>query len=206
MCLNQTAKIMFGFFKSKKQKGAKDLLGTAYKVYNYRCDIIDQADAKKLAEMIEVLEDLIGDGKVGTKEYDAHAEELEKLLRKCGGTIYPLSTWADYTDMIIVAGILAIGIRSFFLQPFKIPTNSMYPSFYGMTSQVYNGVEKETPPSTPEKIWRWVAKDASNYSLTADQSGELEVEINNPSDARRLGLFAFDMRAVKKYFAVVLRR
>ena len=50
MCLNQTAKIMFGFFKSKKQKGAKDLLGTAYKVYNYRCDIIDQADAKKLAE------------------------------------------------------------------------------------------------------------------------------------------------------------
>ena len=191
---------MFGFFKSKKQKGAKDLLGTAYKVYNYRCDIIDQADAKKLAEMIEVLEDLIGDGKVGTKEYDAHAEELEKLLRKCGGTIYPLSTWADYTDMIVVAGILAIGIRSFFLQPFKIPTNSMYPSFYGMTSQVYNGVEKETPPSTPEKIWRWVAKDASNYSLTADQSGELEVEINNPSDARRLGLFAFDMRAVKKYF------
>ena len=31
---------MFGFFKSKKQKRAKDLLGTAYKVYNYRCDCI----------------------------------------------------------------------------------------------------------------------------------------------------------------------
>ena len=71
---------MFGFFKSKKQKRAKDLLGTAYKVYNYRCDIIDQADAKKLSSMIEHLEELIGDGKVGTKEYEAHADELEKLL------------------------------------------------------------------------------------------------------------------------------
>ena len=191
---------MFGFFKSKKQKRAKDLLGTAYKVYNYRCDIIDQADAKKLSSMIEQLEELIGDGKIGTKEYEAHADELEKLLRKCGGTIYPLSTWADYTDMIVVAGILAIGIRSFFLQPFKIPTNSMYPSFYGMTSQVYNGAENINPPSAPERIWRYIAKDASNYSLTAPDSGELEVEINSPSEARRIGLFAFDMRPVKKFF------
>ncbi len=191
---------MFGFFKSKKQKRAKDLLGTAYKVYNYRCDIIAPNDAKLLAEMIEQLEELIGDGKVGTKEYEAVADKLEKLMRKCGGSIYPLTSWADYTDMIIVAGILAIGIRSFFLQPFKIPTNSMYPSFYGMTSQVYNGIDDTPAPSIPEKIWRFVAKDAGNYTLKAPQSGELAIEINSPTDARRMGIFAFDIRPVKKFF------
>ncbi len=191
---------MFGFFKSKKQKRAKDLLGTAYKVYNYRCDIIDERDAKSLADMIEQLEELIGDGRVGTKEYEEHAEKLEKLMRKCGGKIYPLTSWADYTDMIVVAGILAIGIRSFFLQPFKIPTNSMYPSFYGMTSQVYNGVEKISAPSVAEKIWRFALKDAGNYTLKAPESGELFIEINSPINARRMGMFAFDIRPVKKFF------
>ena len=59
---------MFGFFKSKKQKRAKDLLGTAYKVYNYRCDVVAEADAKSLAASIEKLEGLIDDGKVGSEE------------------------------------------------------------------------------------------------------------------------------------------
>ena len=191
---------MFGIFKSKKQKRAKDLLSTAYKVYNYRCDVIDQADAKNLSAAIEAVETLADDGKLDTKEYAQRAEELEKLMRKCGGTIYPLSTWADYTDMIVVAGILAIGIRSFFLQPFKIPTNSMYPSFYGMTSQVYGGVDDVPAPSLPQKIWRFATLAADNYSLTAPEDGELYIEVNAPALARSRGFFAADVRPVKKFF------
>lgn len=190
---------MFGIFKSKKQKRAKDLLSTAYKVYNYRCDVIDQADAKNLSAAIEAVETLADDGKLDTKEYIQRADELEKLMRKCGGTIYPLSTWADYTDMIVVAGILAIGIRSFFLQPFKIPTNSMYPSFYGMTSQVYGGVGGVPAPSLPQKIWRFATLAADNYSLTAPEDGELYIEVNAPAIARSRGFFAADVRPVKKF-------
>lgn len=190
---------MFGIFKSKKQKRAKDLLSTAYKVYNYRCDVIDQADAKNLSAAIETVETLADDGKLDTKEYAQRADELEKLMRKCGGTIYPLSTWADYTDMIVVAGILAIGIRSFFLQPFKIPTNSMYPSFYGMTSQVYGGVGGVPAPSLPQKIWRFATLAADNYSLTAPEDGELYIEVNAPAIARSRGFFAADVRPVKKF-------
>ena len=191
---------MFGIFKSKKQKRAKDLLSTAYKVYNYRCDVIDQTDAKNLSAAIEAVETLADDGKLDTKEYAQRADELEKLMRKCGGTIYPLSTWADYTDMIVVAGILAIGIRSFFLQPFKIPTNSMYPSFYGMTSQVYGGVDDVPAPSLPQKIWRFAMLAADNYSLTAPEDGELFIEVNSPAIARSRGFLAADVRPVKKFF------
>ena len=191
---------MFGLFKSKKQKRAKNLIDAAYKVYNYRCDAVDPADAKRLSALIERLEELVGDGKAGTAEYERAADETEELMRKCGGAIYPLTAWADYTDMIIVAGILAIGIRSFFLQPFKIPTNSMYPSFYGMTSQVYGGSTGEKPPSLPERAWRFLMKDADNYRLCAPASGEICVEVNPPQTARRLGLFAYEIRPAKKYF------
>jgi len=191
---------MFGFFSNRRKKAAKDLIGTAYKVYNYRCDIIAEADAKSLSSMIEQAEELIGDGKLESKEYAVVSEKLEKLMRKCGGAIYPLTAWADYTDMIIVAGILAIGIRSFFLQPFKIPTNSMYPSFYGMTSEVYGANADSRPPSLPEKVFRFAAFGASNYELKAPCDGDVYIEINPPDGMRRAGIFASETRPVRKFF------
>ena len=132
------------FFKSSKKK-AKELLSTACKVYNYRCDVMAKSDAKQLWEYIEQLENLIDEGKAESPEFDKLEKQIEPLMRKTGGKIYPLTTWADYVDMIVVAGIVALGVRSFFLQPFKIPTNSMYPSFYGMTAEVYN--EAKPSPS-----------------------------------------------------------
>lgn len=177
------------FFKSSR-KQAKDLLSTAYKVYNYRCDVMSQGDAKEMFALIGELEELIGDGKAVSPEFDALEKKLEPLMRKNGGNVYPLSTWADYVDMIVVAGIVALGIRSFFLQPFKIPTNSMYPSFYGTTSHVYK-VGDETP-SFAKKIVRRVFQAASNYSLKADRDGDLLIEINNPIFDSKNGAFAFE--------------
>ena len=190
---------MFGFFKSKKTKAAKELLAVAYKVYNYRCDIIAESDAKDMSQMIEDLDELILDGKVHTKDYDALSEKLEKLMRKCGGTIYPLTTIADYVDMIVVAGILALGIRQYFLQPFKIPTNSMFPTFYGMTSQVYKA--GENAPNFPERLVRFALKGASNYNLTAPADGDLYIEVSPPDGGARVrGFFACDIVPVRAYF------
>lgn len=66
--------------------------------------------------MIKELDEAILDGKVGTKEYDALSERLEKLMKKCGGRVYPASSWTENVDTVIVVGIVALGIRSFFLQ------------------------------------------------------------------------------------------
>ncbi len=178
------------FFKSSKKK-AKDLLSTAYKVYNYRCDVMAKSDAKQLWEYIEQLENLIDEGKSESPEFDKLEKKLEPLMRKNGGKIYPLTAWADYVDMVIVAGIVALGVRSFFLQPFKIPTNSMYPSFYGMTAEVFD--ENNPAPSMPERIYRAVFKSASNYSLEADKDGELLIELNSESTKNRTNeLFAYN--------------
>lgn len=170
-------------------------------MYDYRRDVIAQQDAENLSDMIKKLDELILDGKVGTAEYDKVADALEKLMKKCGGRIYPTSSWTDNVDTVIVVGIVALGIRSFFLQPFKIPTNSMYPSFYGMTAEAYApGVEA---PSMPEKIVRMVLKGAGNYDLRAPKDGELLLEINTPQAARYRGGFVnFAERNVRKYFGI----
>jgi signal peptidase I len=62
------------------------------------------------------------------------AEELqfaaEKWLKP-----YPHAAWRENVEVLLVALAVAMGIRTFFLQPFKIPTGSMQPTLFGVTSE-----------------------------------------------------------------------
>lgn len=67
-----------------------------------------------------------------TKAVDIEAERLESLIRK----LYPPPRHPkirEYVEMISVALAVAMGIRTYFVQPFKIPTGSMQPTLYGIT-------------------------------------------------------------------------
>ena len=47
---------------------------------------------------------------------------------------YPHAAWRENVEVLLVALAVALAIRTFFLQPFKIPTGSMQPTLYGVTS------------------------------------------------------------------------
>lgn len=47
---------------------------------------------------------------------------------------YPSHSIRENVEVFLVALAVAMGIRTFFLQPFKIPTGSMQPTLYGVTS------------------------------------------------------------------------
>jgi signal peptidase I len=47
---------------------------------------------------------------------------------------YPHAAWRENIEVFLVALAVAMGIRTFFLQPFKIPTGSMQPTLFGVTS------------------------------------------------------------------------
>jgi signal peptidase I len=61
------------------------------------------------------------------------AEELqfagEKNLKP-----YHNAAWRENVEVLLVALAVAMAIRTFFLQPFKIPTGSMQPTLFGVTS------------------------------------------------------------------------
>ena len=46
---------------------------------------------------------------------------------------YPRHVWRGTVEIILVALVVALGIRTFFVQPFKIPTGSMQPTLYGVS-------------------------------------------------------------------------
>ena len=68
-----------------------------------------------------------------TGRINIKAEELqfaaEKWLKP-----YPNAGWRENVEVLLVALAVAMGIRTFFLQPFKIPTGSMQPTLFGVTS------------------------------------------------------------------------
>ena len=135
---------VFKFFsppEKKARKNAEQWLETARSVWNFRRDIIAPADAAELSRRRGELERLVKD-RADPGRLQAGVKALEAILRKTGGTVYPRGSLAENVEFVLVAALAIIGMRSYFLQPMVIPTNSMLPSYYGMTAENF-------PPGAP---------------------------------------------------------
>src|SRR5207302_11332715 len=95
---------------------------------------------------------------------------------------YPNAGLRENIEVLLVAIAVAMAIRTFFLQPFKIPTGSMQPTLYGVTSVPdfsRGGIESETSPPNFEIPTGWArAREwfagVSYLHIKAKVDGELE--------------------------------
>lgn len=158
----------------KSRKQAKELLQMASKVYHYRRDVISTAQLAELEEAVKAVESACTDETA--ESLQSAMETLDTLLREIGGKIYPKTFWSDNLEVLLVAAILVIGVRTFFFQPFIIPTNSMYPTYNGMTYRVY-AEEDASASGLPRKISNKITLGAKHKSLTAKNAGRLLIPI-----------------------------
>ena len=156
----------------KLKKQAKELLQAANKVYHYRRDVTSEERLNELDRSVGEVKTFMQDASK-ERELESAMKRLDQLLRKIGGKIYPKTFWNDNVEVALVAAIIVIGIRTFFFQPFIIPTNSMYPTYSGMNSVIYS--EGSPDPSALAKALRVVTLGARHKSLVAENGGKISL-------------------------------
>lgn len=169
---------MFGLFASQERKmraSAANWLELADKVWHFRRDQLSDTESNDLLLRTGELRAQVK-ARADAGKLKLAVETLEGTLRRTGGAIYPKSSLVENVEFFLVAAIVILGIRTYFVQPFKIPTNSMWPTYYGMTAENFPpGAEA---PGPVERVFRFLAFGAQRRTVIAPRNGEISAEFD----------------------------
>ena len=116
------------------------------------------------------------------REVKTGEESLEKLCAQhC--PLPPNASIGENVEVILVAIIVALGIRTYFLQPFTIPTSSMFPTLNGITGRATT----DEPPNLLVRAWQTAVYGRTWHNVIA----EADEMVTKVGEERRWGLRAF---------------
>ena len=116
----------------RKLKRARQLVDGTRKLLRIQRDTLEQPRIAELTTAANALAEAVADRNVGL--VGPQALKLETQLDKTfpqpkdGGL-------RENVEVLLVAVIVAMAVRTFFIQPFKIPTGSMQPTLFGITQE-----------------------------------------------------------------------
>jgi signal peptidase I len=178
----------FRWLASSTVRHANGMRKHVQKLLNHQCDLLPAQSIQNLRIAISELKDVLITG-AGREILEKRMQNLEEAANKWLKP-YPNAAWRENVEVLLVALTVAMGIRTFFLQPFKIPTGSMQPTLFGVTSMPdltaqwleqargHTNRERIEIPTGLERVRAWFA-GASYVHITAKSEGELEA-IDSP--------------------------
>ena len=96
----------------------------------------------------------------------ARKDELETVANQWLRP-YPHAEWRENVEVFLVAIAVAMAIRAFFLQPFKIPTGSMQPTLYGVEYEPIDQI-----PNALGRLWDACVHGSFYHRLIAEEDGQ----------------------------------
>ena len=159
-------------FTPKYIKEGKMLLKGVAKFVHYKRDILSEEKLAEIGEKQAAFRVLL---KSGDKE---KVQEQAKELQKSCERSLPMPTFPgvrENVEVFFVAIVIALGIRSYFLQPFKIPTGSMQPTLNGIIATGFDQSSadeanwEKVKPNPVMKIWDLFWRGRNYVDLVAKE-------------------------------------
>src|SRR5881394_1848171 len=153
-------------FTSRHIKHSRLLLRHARKYLRYKHDKLSDADREQIVVEMQMLREALRSKQ--RQKIHSTAETLDKTLHKLTPVTWE-SHWRENCEVILVAIVIAVGIRSYFLQPFKIPTGSMQPTLNGIIGYP----RTEPAPTFLRQIGEYVVLGRNYINVVSRQEDQL---------------------------------
>lgn len=165
------------FFTPRQIKVARQYVKDARKLVAYKRDLAPEQTIADVEREIVHLEALIKQ-----RNEKAIAEQMQRLDNICGQLSPPTTdaVWRENVEVFLVAIVIALAVRTYFLQPFTIPTGSMQPTLNGI---IGHPTEEPAPNAIVQALH--MAVFGRNYLDVVAQEDE---EIISISEEQRAGL------------------
>src|SRR3954453_2310705 len=153
-------------FTSRAVKHSKLLLRHAEKFLRYKQDVISPPERDELESGIRRLKAALRQR--DRKEIEVRAEALDGQLHRLAPVNWE-SHWRENVEVILVAIVVAVGIRSYFLQPFKIPTGSMQPTLNGIIGRPM----ADPPPNFFTQVGEFIALGRNYINVVSREDDQI---------------------------------
>jgi signal peptidase I len=158
----------FRWFLSRAVRQANDLCHRVEKLLNAQRDILAPQAVAAVRTSLQELRAAAGSADHRTVE--DRTTNLETVANKWLKP-YPNAGIRENVDVVLVALVIALGIRTFFLQPMAIPTGSMQPTLYGITQKDLRNESNAVIPNLPTRVLYALTRGIWFYHVKAEEDG-----------------------------------
>lgn len=134
-------------FKPKWKNEALHLVKGARKFVHYKRDLLKE---DRVAEIESRRADLLAAIKSGDRaKVDEASKQVRAVCEDCLPNEKPIGWLEENVEVMFVAIVIALGLRAYYLQPFRIPTGSMQPTLNGIVGKP---LAQSEWPSFPKRM------------------------------------------------------
>jgi signal peptidase I len=157
-------------FTPKWKKEALHLVKGARKFVDYKRDLLKP---ERVAEINSRRDDLLA--AIKSKDLAKVNEASKQIRAVCENSLpheKPLGWLEENVEVMFVAIVIALGLRAYYLQPFRIPTGSMQPTLNGIIGKA---LPEEKWPAFPIRMWEKATRGRTYVKVVADRDCQLPI-------------------------------